>query len=37
MEFATTDLSLFEQFDANGDGVLMAQEFTGKTRKPSSH
>ena len=36
-EFATTDLSLFEQFDANGDGVLTAQEFTGKTRKPSSH
>jgi hypothetical protein len=29
-EFATTDLSLFEQFDANGDGVLTAQEFTGK-------
>jgi hypothetical protein len=33
-EFATTDLSLFEQFDANGDGVLTAQEFTGKKRKP---
>ena len=32
-EFATTDLSLFEQFDANGDGVLTAQEFTGKKRK----
>jgi Ca2+-binding EF-hand superfamily protein len=29
-EFATTDLSLFEQFDANGNGVLTAQEFTGK-------
>ena len=29
-EFATTDLSLFEQFDANGDGILTAQEFTGK-------
>jgi Ca2+-binding EF-hand superfamily protein len=35
-EFATTDLSLFEQFDANGDGVLTAKEFTGKKRKPGS-
>ena len=34
-EFATTDLSLFEQYDSNGDGVLSAQEFTGK-RKPKS-
>ncbi|MGA7674349.1 MAG: hypothetical protein WCA78_04805 [Rhizomicrobium sp.] len=32
-EFATTDLSLFEQFDANGDGVVTAQEFTGKPKK----
>jgi uncharacterized lipoprotein len=32
-EFATTDLSLFEQFDANGDGILTAQEFTGKPKK----
>ena len=35
-EFATTDLSLFEQFDFNGDGALTAQEFTGKARKPAS-
>lgn len=35
-EFATTDLSLFEQFDANGDGVLTAQEFTGKKRTVGS-
>ena len=35
-EFATTDLSLFEQFDVNGDGVVTAQEFTGKTRKLGS-
>ena len=34
-EFATTDLSLFEQFDANSNGVLTAQEFTGK--KPVGH
>ena len=34
-EFATTDLSLFEQFDANGDGILTAQEFTGKPKKVS--
>jgi hypothetical protein len=33
-EFATTDLSLFEQFDTNGDNILTAQEFTGKKRKP---
>ena len=32
-EFATTDLSLFEQYDRNGDGVLTAQEFTGKKPK----
>jgi Ca2+-binding EF-hand superfamily protein len=35
-EFATTDLSLFEQFDANGDGVVTAQEFTGKKRNIGS-
>ena len=36
-EFATTDLSLFEQFDADGDGVLTARELTGKRRKLDSH
>ena len=29
-EFAAIDLSLFDQFDANGNGVLTVQEFTGK-------
>jgi Ca2+-binding EF-hand superfamily protein len=33
-EFATTDLSLFEQFDRDGDGVLTAREFTGKKPNP---
>ena len=33
-EFAAIDLSLFDQFDANGDGVLTAKEFTGK--KPAN-
>ena len=33
-EFAAIDLSLFDQFDANGDGVLTAREFTGK--KPAN-
>ena len=32
-EFSTMDLSLFEQFDANGDGVVTADEFAGKRRK----
>jgi hypothetical protein len=32
-EFATTDLSLFDQIDANGDGVVTAGEFEGKKVK----
>jgi hypothetical protein len=32
-EFATTDLSLFEQYDFNGDGVLTNLELRGIIRK----
>ena len=32
-EFATTDLSLFDQIDANGNGVVTAMEFEGKKVK----
>ena len=32
-EFSTMDLSVFEQFDANGDGIVTAQEFTGQKKK----
>jgi len=32
-EFATTDLSLFDQFDSNGDGVVSRLEFMGLKRK----
>jgi hypothetical protein len=32
-EFSTMDISLFEQFDTNGDGVVTADEFAGKRRK----
>ncbi len=35
-EFATTDLSVFDQIDANGDGVVTAAEFEGKDVKHGS-
>ena len=35
-EYATTDLSLFDLIDTNGDGVVTAAEFEGKKVKVNS-